>query len=219
MNRPHQTHTGSASHIPAHSYVQPIHDHVASVRQRQIGSIPPLKEPPLPPRRAASLMACTITRRAYWVVFKHAASGWIWERNIPAVPLPRANAESAKGTVSSQNKDLPALEVGGKYWGDWRCPGCGQPQIGRGEDYLHCHSCPCGMPCCFGSSSDKDNDPPCPNCGRSLRSGAGIRRRLSNTTHGKLDLGDSRTLDGSDRPELEAESNATGRTEIKRRKK
>lgn len=174
-----------------------------SMHRREIRGIPLIKEPTLPPKTAASLMACTRTRRAYWVIFKHTEAGWRWERNIPAVPLLDKKAHTAEGIVTSKNTDTSELSMGGEYWGDWSCPGCGKKQLKQGDNYLHHHYCRCGMSCCLGGNPSKQNPSTCPNCGRKLRTIAWINRTLSTVTRGKLDLGDSRTLPGPDRREIE----------------
>lgn len=177
--------------------------HATAVGQRAIDGVPPIKEPQLPPRRAASLMACTTTRRAYWVIFKNTHNGWSWERNIPAVPKLDKKIHGTEPVVSSSDSDAPELKVGGEDWGSWCCPGCGQQQVNIDHGYIHLASCSCGIDCCRGAGNDPRNKPTCPNCGATIVRGRNIRQLLSNTTRGKLDLGDSRTLPGPDRRGIE----------------
>jgi len=149
--------------------------------------IPPLKEPALPPGRAATLIACTKTRRAYWIVFKRSLAsqaGWTWERNIQAVPLPAAHTSSRQ--ISLPMEITPAgedLHMGGQDWGEWSCPGCGQQQIPRAGYYIHCTPCSCGTYCCLGPGRPEDGIAKCPNCGRTIQQTGRTQRSIDDAHH------------------------------------
>lgn len=149
--------------------------------------IPPIKDPQLPPGRTAALIACTRTRRVYWIVFKQAPEseyGWIWERNVPAVPDEHANNQFDTATARSCNEGGEKLPLGGRDWGDWSCPGCGQPQILAGDnDFIHRRICKCGLGCCLGPGPDGATVPTCPNCQSRIPEEAQIRRTLAGTQH------------------------------------
>lgn len=194
--RPTTRNFASTSEAPASEKSVPT-------KQRTIKGIPPVKEPSLPPKRGASLVACTKTRRAYWDIFKQTDHGWQWERSIPAVPLLDKKAHTTQSVVSSTDTPIPKLDMGGQYWEGWCCPGCKQKEIREGSNYLHYQPCKCGIDCCLGQGDDAGSYPTCPNCGAVIIRRTGITRTLSNVTRGKLDLGDSRTLPGPERREIE----------------
>lgn len=135
--------------------------------QRSSSGIPPLKEPKLPPGCAAVLIACTRSGRAYWIVFERIGSDWCWKLNLPATP---ADSKAETGLDPRASGDVVELiPMGGKDWGNWSCPGCGQKQISRGSrNYVHRTPCTCGTPCCLGPGVADDGLPTCPNCGREV---------------------------------------------------
>lgn len=201
------------------AFVNNPSEHVPTKTQRLIGGIPPIKEPQLPPGRAASLMTCTVTRRAYWIVFKRFGSNWIWEKNITAIPLPRSQQKSKVDIVVTTDARLPDLNMGGEDWGHWSCPGCGEKQERRGNHYVHLATCRCGIDCCRGDQTQYRQPPICPNCNHPLHTVGHTTQKLSGVTSGHLDLGNSRMLPGADRAELENGANKTEKTQIQRRKK
>ncbi len=152
-------------------------------RRYKDSGIPPITDPNLPLGRAAILIACTRTRRAYWIVFRHAPNsdhGWVWERNLPALPdKTNGTRVSTVSTISATSTADTQLPVGGRNWGDWSCPGCGQQQLAAGNGkYIHLQPCRCGTECCLGPGADDDSEPRCPNCRKQIRIGEGINRAL-----------------------------------------
>lgn len=169
--------------------------------------IPSVKDPELPPGRAAALIACTRTRRAYWIVFRSSPDseyGWVWDRNIHAVPDETASNQLDTTDTGSANEGDEELPLGGRDWGDWSCPGCGQPQIPTGSaDFLHRYICRCGLGCCFGPGADSTRDPTCPNCRRRIPKEAQMRTSIANTRHASQLPDATRELSTPDRRELE----------------
>lgn len=169
--------------------------------------IPPIKDPELPPDRAAALIACTSTRRAYWIVFRYSPESeysWVWDRNIPAVPDESASNQFDTTTAGSANAGSEELLLGGRDWGDWSCPGCGQPQIPTGTgNFVHYRICRCGQSCCLGPGSDGTKDPTCPNCRRRIPEEAQMRTTIANTRHSSQLPDAARELFTSDKREIE----------------
>jgi len=191
---------------PRASQPESIPEQHAKASHTKVG-IPPLKAPTLPTGRAAALIACTKTCRAYWIVFKRSPgshAGWEWERNLRAVPLP--NARNTYEQIPFTNEITPThedLDMGGKDWGSWSCPGCGQRQIRRGRHQVHLTPCLCGMYCCLGPGVEEDHHPNCPNCGRTVQETSRIETTLHNAHHGLNGLPDGRAVSAPTRRALE----------------
>lgn len=183
----------------------------AAVRVNHSGGkpagLPMLKRPNLPPGRAAILIACTRTKRAYWHVFKREPAstlGWEWERHLTAVPDTTSDlsyeSPSSRSEVSTADY---GLDIGGRDWGDWYCPGCGQDQIPRGTGNIHLDPCKCGIGCCLGPGQDKDENPECPNCGDVIKPLAGPAFRPISGIN-RADTGESNQgIKGGRRKEIE----------------
>lgn len=200
--------TADRSHnTPAERHYTPQRS-ASTDNQYSSRGIPPIANPRLPSGRAAILIACTKTKRAYWVVFKQAPAsphGWVWERNLPALPnrTNGSHASRVNATHFSSGAEVD-LSMGGRDWGDWSCPGCGQPQIPTGsKDFLHCHICRCGMECCLGSGADGTNESTCPNCKRAIRERSRIRRSLPNTRYGSKSPDAVTEMPASNRRQIE----------------
>lgn len=148
--------------------------------------IPPVREPELPPGRAATIMACTKTGRAYWIVFKRNSqeeAGWEWERNLTAAPSTKKKHKkaSANPTQIVKASTGAALQMGGRDWGGWSCPGCGTAQRVDPSGYVHFRLCPCGTKICLGSGVNGDGQQRCPHCHRDLSSLPGrVTQHLEN---------------------------------------
>lgn len=167
--------------------------------QTRSSGIPPLKLPQMPPKHAATLMACTRTKRAYWVVFTislSTESGWTWVYNMPAIPLTTRDRLQTKAPYTtnalSTNNDL---KVGGEDWGNWNCPGCGEPQQPKEQNYYHLHVCRCGTQCCLGAGSEEERVPACPNCNRIVsREIIGLLKTIEDVHYGSDANNDHRQL-------------------------
>lgn len=168
------TESQSSSNLPDHSSKtagkQRHYGKVGNLnREPESSGIPPLKKPKLPAGRSAILILCTRNRRPYWHVFKRTPStdlGWEWERHLPAVPMrpgestPAVTTDHAKASYGEES-----LNIGGRYWEDWYCPGCNQLQQRVQNGFFHLQSCSCGANVCAGPGRDQDRNPICPNCG------------------------------------------------------
>jgi hypothetical protein len=149
---------------PGYSGISPKRQ--AALRRSKSG-IPNLEKPELPAGCTAVLIACTTTGRAYWVVFERTGSDWRWKLNLSAIP---SDGKTGVGLDPRPSGEVGALiPMGGRDWGDWRCPGCGQQQKAiAGGNYVHRTHCACGTPCCLGPGGDEANLPRCPNCGATI---------------------------------------------------
>lgn len=179
--------------------------------QDRRSGMPTVKAPLLPPAHAATLIACTTTKRAYWVVFKQntqAEHGWEWQKNIPAVPASADGRDAASrdtGHSSATSNDASDdLKVGGRDWRNWRCSGCGQAQIPEGKsDYAHFVICNCGMYCCLGPGAEEGDKPRCPNCNRTVNMRGTTIRGLPNTRYKANPKSNHNELSTHKRRELE----------------
>lgn len=169
--------------------------------------IPPLKKPKLPPGRSAILILCTRDRRPYWHVFKKAPSttlGWEWERHLPAVPAKpgeRTPTDTPQHAEASSGEG--GLDVGGRYWPGWYCPGCNQAQQQVHNGYFHLQYCPCGANLCAGPGGAEDRNPTCPNCGTERTFSGGVGKNpISGVHEAEQSPGGGQYLSGPGRKQI-----------------
>lgn len=169
--------------------------------------IPPLKEPKLPLGRSAILILCTQDRRPYWHVFKKAPSttlGWEWERHLPAVPVKPGKSTPTAASANAQiAPEGEGLDIGGRYWEGWYCPGCNQSQQQVNNGFLHFYYCYCGARLCAGPGNNQDRNPICPNCATERRVTSSLGRHPISGVHGAEHSGaGGKTLPGPDRKQI-----------------